>query len=259
MTFAEMKQMMEEMARRMKSGQGEMNFKVSAEATGRTKKISGYDTSQMVIKMVAEATDPKSGQTGAMNIVTENWLASGIAGYNEVRDFYQKMQTKLNWAPGGGMMMNRPDIAKGMAAVAKEMAKQDGVPILQVVRMGGASNLTPEQQAKMAEGQQQQQQAQQQQQQQQQQQPSTGSIVGGALGGKLGKFGGFGKKKEAPKQDEAPAQQAAAQPAPAAGGAPADPSVFMELTIETTSFSAGPADASKFEVPAGFKKVAKKL
>jgi hypothetical protein len=256
MTFAEMKQMLEELAQKTKGGDSgtEANFKVSVDATGATRKINGYDAKQMIIKMEMEMKDKKSEQSGAMTIVTDSWFASGISGYNEVREFQKRMAEKLAWNPGGGFMMNRPDIAKGMAGAAKELAKVDGVPILQLIRMGGANpNMTPEQREQMTQAQQQRQQAQQQQ--QAQPAPSVGGALGGALGGRLGRLGGLGRKKEQPKEEAQPQQQqppAATQPnAPAS-----DPSSLMEMTTEMTSFSAGPADASKFEIPAGFKKVA---
>jgi hypothetical protein len=266
MTFAEMKQMLEQMAQKMKSGQGEANFKVTADATGNTRKINGLDAKEMIIKMEMAGTDAKSGQTGGMTIVTDSWLAAGVPGYGEGRDFHKRMAEKLNWTPGGGMAMSRPDVAKGMAEVAKEMAKLDGAPVLQVVKMGGpgqagAGNpqLTPEQQAQAAQAQQQQAPQQQAQQQQQQQQPTTGSVLGSALGGKLGHFGGLGRKKQPQQQDQEqtpPPQQASAPPPPAAGAPSGDASgSLMEMTTEMTSFSSGPVDTSKFEVPAGFKKV----
>jgi hypothetical protein len=258
MTFVEMKQMLDAMAEKTKSGgsDAEANFKVSVDTTGATRKINGYDAKQMIIKMEMEMKDKKSEQAGTMTIVTDSWFASGISGYNEVREFQKRMAEKLAWTPGGGMMMNRPDVAKGMASAMKELAKVDGVPILQLVKMGGANpNMTPEQREQMAQAQQQRQQ--QQQAQQQQPQPSVGGALGGALGGRLGRFGGLGKKKEPPKEEAQPQpQQQQQQPAAAQRNAPAsDPSSLMEMTTEMTSFSAGPADAARFEVPAGFKKV----
>src|SRR5262249_35697370 len=145
---------------RMKTKEGEMNYKVSAKATGNSKKIDGLDAKEMLINMEMEATDAKSGQSGSMNMTISSWFASGIAGYDEVREFHKKMGQKLAWAPGSGLAMGRPDVAKGMAAAYKEMAKLDGAPILQVIKMGGAQNagtqqLTPEQQAQVAQAQQQ--------------------------------------------------------------------------------------------------------
>src|ERR1017187_5047208 len=52
MTFAEMKQMMEDVSQKMKSNhKGEVHFKVSANATGQTRQISGVVAKEMIMKM----------------------------------------------------------------------------------------------------------------------------------------------------------------------------------------------------------------
>ncbi|MGH9630832.1 MAG: hypothetical protein ACRD7E_21170, partial [Bryobacteraceae bacterium] len=71
-----------------------------------------------------------------------------------------------------------------------------------------------------------------------------GGLAGGLAGGS---FGGFGRKKKEPEQEQAqPAQQG--RNADAQGA-------LIEMTTETTSFSSASVDASRFEVPAGFKQV----
>ncbi|MCL5743999.1 MAG: hypothetical protein M1541_08740, partial [Acidobacteria bacterium] len=206
MTFAEMKQMMDKLAAKNKkdANQPEMNFKVSANNTGQTKQIGGFDTKEMIVKMEMESTDQKNGQKGSMVITTDMWIAPKVAGYQEINDFYKRMSEKLSWTPGGNMFMSSPEVSKGMAEVYKEMAKVDGMPVAQVISMGGAGE-----QGQQAGGAPPQQQA---------EAPSGGGGLGGALGGKLGGFGGFGRRKKEPKQEQ-PAP--AAQPASTSGGAPA--------------------------------------
>src|SRR5205814_1588759 len=47
MTFDEMKQMMDQMAQKMKQNEkSEMSFKVSANATGKTKQVAGFDAKE---------------------------------------------------------------------------------------------------------------------------------------------------------------------------------------------------------------------
>ncbi len=76
MTFEEMKQMMEQMAQKMKQNdKGEMNFKVSANATGKTKQVAGFDAKEMVMTMEMEAKDKESGQKGGMIVISDMWLA----------------------------------------------------------------------------------------------------------------------------------------------------------------------------------------
>jgi hypothetical protein len=249
MTFEEMKQMMEQMAQKtQKREKGEMKFKVSAKATGNSKQVAGLEAKEMILKMEmeAEATDKDSGQTqkGGMTMTTDMWIASGVPGYREVRDFHKRMAERLNWTPGGNMFAANPQVSQGMAEVYKEVAKLDGMPVQQLVSMGMAG------QPGTADGgtaPAQQQQAQPQAQQQPAERPSVGSALGGALGGRFG----LGRKK--------PADKPASNDNPPASGGQASgsgaPGSLLEMTTELNTYSSNPADPSLFEVPAGFKKV----
>lgn len=232
MTFEQMKQVMEDAAKKMqqnKKDSSDITWKVSASSTGKAKQIAGFDAKEMLVKMTMEGTDQKSGQKGGMDIVMHNWLAPGVPGYAEVRDFQRKMAEKLNWAPGGNMFMSRPDVAKGMADAAKEMSKLDGTPVLTTMAMGptGTVNENSGQAAADAPP------------AKQQEKSSLGGALGGALGGKFG----LGRKKDPPPQE---------QQAPSGGSQSAS---LLEMTTEYSGFSTGAADPSLFEVPAGFKKV----
>ena len=183
-----------------------------------------------------------------MTVTTDMWIAPGIPGYQEVRDFQKRMAGKLNWTPGGNMFMANPQVSQGMAEVYKEVAKVDGVPVQQLISMGmagqpGAAGAPADGSAPPAQ--------QQPAAQQQSQAPPTS--IGGALGGALGGRFGLGKKKAAEKPADQPAAPA---DAPAAGGQPSGaPGSLLEMTTELTSFSSNPVDPSLLEVPAGFKKV----
>jgi hypothetical protein len=251
MTFEEMKQMMEQMSQKMqkrtKGDQPEMKFKVSAKATGKSKQVAGLEAKEMIMKMEMEmeATDKDSGksQTGGMTVTMDMWVASGVPGYQEVRDFHKRMAERINWNPGGNMFMSDPKVSQGMAEVAKEVGKLDGMPVQQNVSMGmagqpgaGEGGTAPAQQ-----------QSQPQAQQQPAERPSVGSALGGALGGRFG----LGKKK--------PAEQPASSDNPPASGGQAsgsgEPGSLLEMTTELNSYSSNAVDPSLFEVPAGFKKV----
>jgi len=239
MTFAQMKQMLDEMSQKMKSSpdaqKADVHFKVSAKDTGEKKQIAGFDTHEMVLTMEMEGTDKESGNTGGMVTTADMWLAPKSAGYDEIADFYKRMGQKLDWAPGSmGMMGTRPDMAKGMAELYKEGAKLNGMPVFQVVKMGVHANSQPQNgQAAQASPQQQSQQA---------DKPSIGSVLGG-------RFGGFGKKRK--NQDQAESGEAGAAPQ----GSGDASGTLIEMTIELSGFSAAPVDGSKFEVPVGFKQV----
>ena len=247
MTFEEMKQLMEQMSQKMQKQKGdkaEVKFKMSANATGKSKQVAGFEAKEMIMKMEMESTDKKSGQEGGMTVTTDMWIAQGIPGYQEVRDFQKRMAETLNWSPGGNMFMSNPQVSQGMVEVSREIAKMDGVPVQQFISMGmagqpGASAAPADGSAPPAQ--------QQPAAQQQSQAPPTS--IGGAVGGALGGRFGLGKKKPA----EQPA--ASANP-PAADGQPSGaPGSLLEMTTEMTSFSSNPVDPSLLEAPAGFKKV----
>ncbi|HVP47919.1 MAG TPA: hypothetical protein VMT32_15100 [Bryobacteraceae bacterium] len=238
MTFAQMKQMLEQMSQSMKSSpeaqKADVQFKVSAKDTGEKKTILGFDTHEMILTIEMEGTDQQTGNKGGMVTSSDMWIAPKVAGYNEIADFHKRMAQKLDWTPGSmGMMGSRPDMQKGMAELAKESSKLNGMPVFQTVKMGFH-----------AEGQQQGGQPAAQQQQQQDQQAEKPSL-GGLLGGKLG---GFGRKKKS--QDDS-ASDSGTQPQNS-GDASAS---LMEMTTEMSGFSSAAFDGSKFEIPAGFRQV----
>ncbi len=246
MTFAEMKQAMQEAVQRMQQRRSanstdpnvEAKYKVSAKATGQTKTIQGLNAKEMVLTMEMEGSNTKTGESGAMTITTDMWMAS-VPGYDEVKAFHRKMAEKMGYAFGSSMPqmgMMRPDVSKGFEQVAKEMAKLDGVPVENVVKMSGTGNGSPDASASAD-----------QRPQQQSSAADSPAVALGRLAG-LGGLGGFGRKKKTEEQTQ---QQA---PAPQENSGSASGSL-METTTQLTNYSSGPVDASKFEVPAGFKQV----
>jgi hypothetical protein len=264
MTFAEMKQRMEEGMQRMQGRQkgknGEdvqANFKVSAKATGKTKIVQGLTAKQVVITMTMEAADAKSGQSGAMDMVTESWVAP-LPGYDEVREFQKRMAVKMGAMFGSGMQqmaqmsMGQPGMAKGMEEIAKEMQKVDGMPVESTVKMGvsgnaNASAAAPPPAPGSAGGC-----ADAPSQQTQASQSSAGGLAG-ALAGRLGGFGGLGRRKK--EEQPAPAETSSGCAATPAGANGAAAGSLMEMTMTLTAYSSAAADPTKFEIPAGFKQV----
>jgi hypothetical protein len=230
MTFAQMVQAMDQMSQKAAaqpdSKKAEMNFKASVKETGQTKVISSLNTREVILTLVMESTDKESGNKGSMNVISDMWMAPDVPGYGEVRAFHQRMAAKMAWTPGSSAFtQGSGDMAKAFGDLAKESAKLDGVPVLVVVSMGGAAEGQPGQPPAARPS--------------QREEPPS---VGGALG-RLGGLGGLGRRKQEPP----PKQE---QPAPASA-----PGTLLEMTTETTSFSNGSVDASKFEVPADFKQV----
>ena len=235
-----------------------MSFDVKVRKTGAQKEISGLQSNEAILTMTMTATStaPTTGDqpqpSGAMAITNDMWMVPAIPGYDQVRDFYKRMGEKLVDSNTIGlgydfskMLAQNPGAGQALGDMAKEMQKLDGVPIMQVMRMGTTVNGQPLPAASEAPtpaapaG------------------PTTGDVAKeGAkegmtsaltshLGG-LGGFGGFGKKKQQappPTQDQNPAQAQAAA------------SILMETQITTSNFSSAPVDPSHFDIPAGYKLV----
>jgi hypothetical protein len=260
-TFADFQRAMQEMARKMadKNSGADWDFNASVKNTGATRSINGLNAREAVMTLEMKARDQKSGQAGSMFVVTDMWLAPTVSGYDEVKNFYVRMAQKMSWSPMGGLgPMMQPQMLKGFAEAYKEMSKLEGIPVLQVIRMGGSPEMAAA--SASADGQQAQQPA--------PPAPSAGEVAGGAAAGAaagrtgrlgsaiggIGGFGGFGRRKKTEEQ-QAPAAQQQPEAAPqqnAAGGAPG---MLMEVTSELANFSSAAVDAAKFDVPAGFKQV----
>lgn len=274
-TFAEMGRAMQKMAEKMGQQKGaegaNLQFKAEVKPTGAAKTIQGLNTKQTIVKLALEGTDQKTGNTGAMEFTMDMWLAPDMPGYEEVRSFYTRMAQKVAWNPmgGGAMAAMMSQHAKGMSELVKEMSKLEGIPVVQITRIGGTGTGMPSE-AEIAAAQQG-----AAQQQQEQPAPSVGDAAGqaagqaaagaalgragrlGGLAGGLGGFGGFGRKKKQQQQEEQvqqapPPQQQQASAAPAGGSASG---ALMEMTTELSGFSSAPVDGSKLSVPAGFKQV----
>ena len=255
MTFDQMRQALDQMSRKMSEKKAEnpnadINFKVSVKETGVKKVVNGFDTKEAIMTLQMEGTDKESGQKGDLSVVSDMFLAPKVAGYDEVRNFHMKMAEKLHWTPssGGFGAMMQPGAGQGLAELAKEASKMDGIPVHQLTRMGSMEAITAAANAPpQPEG-------------QQQQGPTAGQAASSAatdsaaasIAERLGKFGGLGgfgkKKKTDADQQQAPPPGNPQQP-------PASAGLLMEMTTDLSNFSSSAVDPSKLEVPAGFKQV----
>lgn len=263
MTFQQMKEQMVKAQQEMEKHQApkpdankdknadkvDMSFDVHVRKTGTQKRVSGLNTTEAILTMMMNATDQKSKQTGTMAITNDMWVVPELPGYTQVRDFQMRMAEKMGvMTSGGGMDMSRmlaqnPGATQAMAGMAKEMQKIQGVPVMQVMRMGTTTDGKPLPAASEA--------------------PlpadatpampsggdiakqSAASALTSHLG--LGGFGGFGKKKQE-EPPPPPANQNSKTPPPTSA-------VLMESQTTSSNFSSAPVDPSHFEVPAGFKQI----
>jgi hypothetical protein len=247
-TFEQMKQQMAEMADKMKSrgdGQQAPSFDVKVNDTGQTKNVNGNNTHEMVMTITMAGKDEKSGAQGALNVVSNMWIAPNVAGYQEARDFQRRMAEAIGWVPGENPMISRPDMVKAMSEVYKEGSKLDGMPMITIMKMGGTvqgtdatSGETPAaDDAKRNENSKQEASA-----------PPTsmGDALAGALGGRFG----LGRRKKQQKSEEAANDSPAQSTDSKQSGAS-----LIEMTSNVTNYNSGAVNVSAFEVPADFKKV----
>lgn len=259
MTLAEMKAAMEKSMQRMQNSRereksnAEVNIKMDVKQTGKTKPISGMDAREVLMTLIMEAKDKKSGQTGATEMMSSIWVVDKVPGHDELTKFYTKMAEKMasTWgvSPLGRQAAmlggTDPKMLEWAQQMAKEAEKLKGVHVMQIMKYGSgldpakASEVTDP--STMPEG------------------PTKGEVagkaaeesaasaIGRALPGGLGRIGGFGRRNREKEKEK--------EQAPPPQSQPQGPAVLMEMVSESSNFSTASVDASKFEVPAGFKQV----
>jgi hypothetical protein len=214
----------------------DVKFNVKVRNTGAVKDVEGLNTKESILTMTMDATDQKSGQTGALAITNDMYMAPDIPGYEEIREFNKRYALKMGVVMSGAVspqmmaMMGQPSSGKGMADMVEEMSKLKGIPVLQIMRMGTTANGVPlpaASEAPLPAG---------------PPPPTAGEIARQSVMNSL-PFGGFGRKK---KQEDPP---------PADANGQATSAVLMESNTQMKSFSKASVDASVFALPAGYKRV----
>ena len=251
-TFAEMKQailalrqQMEQMQAQLKAQGQEMpainpldSFKISVNDTGQTKQISGLDTKNYVVTMEINSPPGAPPNLLTSKSTMDSWVTPKLPGYDEVSQFGLKLASKMSdFMPDmGNLGMSRPDIARSANEMGKEMAKMNGIPVYETFTMRGvqpAGASVPNLGDAVKEG------------AKQGAEEGTRDAVRSRLGrlGGIGGLGGIGKKQDPPKATQQAPQEVTWQEV-----------TLLEQVTELTNLSST-VDASKFEVPAGFKQV----
>jgi hypothetical protein len=223
-----------------------MSFDVHVRKTGAAKQVSGLAANEAIMTMMMNATDKKTQQTGAMAVTNDMWMVPEIPGYSQVQEFYIRMATKMGTIPAAtGMdfskiLAQNPGATEALADMGKEMQKLQGVPVMQIMRMGTTTNGQPLPAASEAPLPADSSPA----------MPSGGDIakqsVASALTSHFG-LGGFGHKKQSdPPPPDPKSTQDSKTPTSA---------VLMETQITSSNFSSATIDPSHFEIPAGYKQI----
>lgn len=187
--------------------------------TGEHKTINGFNASQAV--MTVQVDMPQGQQPGMkIQMEMELWLSPDVPGYPEMEAFYKRNMSRFPWAAMA--QGSNPSMRATMAELQKKMAAMHGVPVLQTIRskMGGASapSMTPQQQAQMEKA----------------------RVQIEAM------------QKQGGPQAAAAAQMLARMNAMAGGGGGG-----MEITMESSGFSAAPIPDSVFAIPDGYRQATK--
>jgi len=202
-----------------KAGQTGAEIQADVEDTGQRKTINGYDARLFILTM--DVDSPQMRRPGAdtkMRMTIETWASGEVPGAQEMRSFYQRNAARTPWeALQGGGAGSQPGMTRAMADLQRKMASVNGVPVLQVVKMGASGN-----DPRMAQAQDAMAQARAKLEEMRKkggEQAKAAEALGGMFGG------------------------------PAAGAGS-----LMEMTIESGNFSTNSIPAAEFEVPPGYQK-----
>lgn len=244
MTFAEYRAMLQGSAGDAAEGQAaetedpEVSFELAVDPTNETKELLGQTAKRYFVTLTthvepsAEPEDPENPgpPPGDLVMLTDTWLVPELPGRDEEAEFNRLMAQKL-WgddaaqAAAMGMamsMMNSPQYREGMARLAEEMAKMEGVAVETVtymitvpdgVEFDRASIIAPPQEKKKSGG------------------------LGGLARGLARRAAGQ-EQQQQDRPPEAPTQQK-----------------LLTMSSVTKEASIASIDATFFEVPARYKKV----
>jgi hypothetical protein len=187
---------------------------VDVKETGQKKDINGYPCREVIMTI---AVDMQSGRGQGMKVQMEmdTWISSDVPGAGEVRAFYQRNGSKFPWSAMTGGPGGNSSMQKAIADMQRKMTDLGGIMVLQIMRVKmPGMQMTPDQQAKMA-------QSQAKLDQLKQTNPQAYEMAQKAMAGRMG--GGAG------------------------GGG-------MEATTESSGFSSAGVPDSVFAIPAGYTK-----
>jgi hypothetical protein len=233
MTFAEMRQKMEQAMASVQGKKAEPSAKsqakdVSAKTnvrvtdTKRSETIQGLACKQYLLELDLTVTNEKEKQSGTMSTVTEMWMAKDVPGSAEVNAFYRRMAEKAGTTGmarqfmSGGAQAQGPMAGMGgdMQKMAEEMKKMEGHSMRSVMYFGDAEAAKKE---AMGE------------------KPAQPEGGGGA--------GGLAEMLKKMQQN------------PQAQGGQGGGGVMMKITTETTKIDVSPIDPKIFTVPSDYKLV----
>jgi hypothetical protein len=234
LTFTEMRAQVDQLQQlRGQKTKVTLTPKVQVSPTQNTRVLLGHTTHEIQARVELEASDGKSGNAATV-IVNDTWVAPTVAGYEEVRNFHERMARELNWAPGG--IAADPRMKEAVEAMRKSSPLLSGFPLLSSIKITGGglpaarhSHDNPDSSdADIPTS----------------VPTSKSDAVNEGLGGLLG----LRKRK----------QNAKGQDSSAGESLESGENVLMTATTEVTAFSNSSLDSSLFEIPAGYRQTKEK-
>jgi hypothetical protein len=141
--FAEMRSALRELHETASQDGGanvRMIPRVEVRPTGATKTMLNQRTREVKIRMEMEiqSEDPKGkAQTTSFWFASDAWVASAVAGYEEVREFYETVSHDLDWLPGQ-MFSGDGGVSPVMEEFRKSLARMKGFPLVQSSSFGAS-------------------------------------------------------------------------------------------------------------------------
>ncbi len=206
----------------------------SVERSGETATIAGYRAERLLLTSSQSCRIPESGEVCDFGIRLEQWIAPEFESGSEVMGFYQEFARQMGLDTVGSRgFTERAEMMFGgykgvWETLAAHMQTLEGYPVKSSISLaiGGPQCESIKQLGSMGSA-----------------TSGLGQAIGGALGGRLG--GMLGRKRDDSAKPKAP-------------DAPTDSMVsLMTISNELVSVSRGAVGAETFEVPAGFRPVAR--
>ena len=240
LTFEEMRAQLEQLRRvqtNQTNGHQQLAAKIKVKPTQNTRTLLGQTTREVQATVEMQSGDEAQAMgQGALTVTSDMWLAPEVHGYEEVRNFFERMLQEMSWSPGGGIGAD-PRMAKALEEVRKNSAAVSGFPLLATIEMTAKST-----DAKTAN------------------RPSgenadasdtaiptnvptsKGDAANAALGGLLG------LRKHKREANARTAEQSDS-------GSDSDGGALMQATTEVLSFSSSTLDRALFNIPVEYQQV----
>lgn len=154
-TFDQMKKMMEMIkAQKPEEEEEKVEVKTTLEVnrTENKKKIAGYECEEILLKMITEGKDQKTGEKGKFIVEIQMWVSPDVKGSDEVEAFNKKMAKKLGMEEyGKGFLAGIAQYGVDVEAIKNKIGEIKGFPLMTVVSMKPEMEIKPEEKEELEE------------------------------------------------------------------------------------------------------------